>query len=282
MSAATGFLERAQPQLPACADCLGRGHYCPGAVTCDGGATHLCFACDEGRPCGAEKAQRMEIPAASPVDLVIEQHEERTAKASLRAARLLGRRRKEPTTVTISASTRAQIEQALREHPGTELAIARRFGVGYSTVQRFHKEMRAAGRDTPSSFWPPREKPKIDFDFDIAKADPPPPIDLPPVIAEPIEAEKDAEIESLLTGTPDLPTAAKPDLPHVTFHPVIEATLPGVLLDSYARVIADFEKRRRDLGAMIAALDNALEYLQFFRTELLTRPGQPNPGAQPE
>jgi hypothetical protein len=141
-------------QSAACDECLARGHYCPGLVTADDGQTHLCFDCDAGELCKRTKVSAAPLPAAdaplavppaSPVELAIEQHEERTAQTSLKAARLLSRGGKErktmPSGMKLSVDTVGAIEAAIREKPGTELAIARRFGIGFATVAKIARRM---------------------------------------------------------------------------------------------------------------------------------------------
>lgn len=98
---------------PGCTDCHARGHYCPGMVTADDGATWLCWPCDSGVKCAHERAK--EKPSkVERVNALADRDKANSARTGLKAARILKARpaKKEPTVKTHGE---ADLQQGLRE-----------------------------------------------------------------------------------------------------------------------------------------------------------------------
>lgn len=237
-------------QPNACDECLAKGHYCPGHVTADDGRTHLCFACDEGVPCGHQPRQKgrneaIVAPVAAQVEKLAGAH---TAKASLKAARLLGRgKEKNPMRKgkKLSDEVVKGIEAALAEKPGTELAIARRFGVGYSTVCSIRLRMKSNSTTQGAALPPPIELP-------------PPEIAVPPAIA--------AE-----------PPPAAPQAAHVTFARLTPAAHPKYA--AFQAVICELSRENESLEAQIATNRTLIQQLTKIAGRYAVHaPQAPQPG----
>ena len=109
------------------------GHFCPGIIPVDDGKGHLCTHCDDGEPCGRAKGQATPndptveqanplagVPEPSRAELILEQHEERTARASLQAAKALKGRGRAPR---VNVRRRSVQEQAARKNPAGQVLM---------------------------------------------------------------------------------------------------------------------------------------------------------------
>jgi hypothetical protein len=119
--------------VPPCDECMKRdGHFCPGIIPTDGGKGHLCTHCDDGEPCGCAKDQAtpapsvieanplVDVPEPTRAELIAEQLEEQTNRASLKAAKAL----KSPGPAPkVSVRRRTHKEQAARENPAEQVLM---------------------------------------------------------------------------------------------------------------------------------------------------------------
>ena len=133
---------------PGCNDCRERGHYCPGLVTADGGRTHLCFACDEGRPCGrtADNPKHTAYGRAKePVERVIGGETVSMAPMASIGAEILGKPERRTKMGKRTIVTEKQLQRIAAADPKESCtSIGARIGLDAKVVDYQRRKLRKA------------------------------------------------------------------------------------------------------------------------------------------